>query len=337
MPRARDRRNAWLPVGVYRLRGRYVLRRDGTQVTLAPGDADQATVLRAWNEATKAAPHTLTLRELTRRWQASREFLKLARRTQTDATAAINIVCNTATRTRTLFGDAPVASISIVVMRRYMDKRGETSETRADRELAYLSMAFTWARERGLVDGNPCIGIRRFNPAARTRYVTDDELRQRVEIAIAKGRTDLAAAMQLAWLCRLRISEVCALREADITAAGVLARRSKGSKTQVIEWSPDLEAAIAQARSVRRRVATQQLIVSSASGLPLTVRALQEAWRLAQVEAARQGHATDWHFHDLKAKGVSDAPGDKHLASGHRTQRMTAVYDRLPGKAPPTR
>jgi len=29
--------------------------------------------------------------------------------------------------------------------------------------------------------------------------------------------------------------------------------------------------------------------------------------------------------------------GAKRVASGHKTQRMTAVYDRLPRKAPPTR
>jgi hypothetical protein len=33
-------------------------------------------------------------------------------------------------------------------------------------------------------------------------------------------------------------------------------------------------------------------------------------------------------FHDLKAKGVSDAKGDKLKASGHKSHRMLNTYDR---------
>lgn len=57
----------------------------------------------------------------------------------------------------------------------YMDARGKTSETRANRELALLSHMFTKAIRWGVVDANPCRGIERFKEKARNRYIEDWE------------------------------------------------------------------------------------------------------------------------------------------------------------------
>ena len=337
MPRPRAKKNQWMPTGVYLVRGRYILRRDGSELTLATADATQQQVLTAYVEATRTPPAELTLQGLVDEYAASERFRKLARSTQADALKAYRVVTGTPTNTGALFGAIAARAITIVTIRRYMDKRGLTSETRADRELAYLSMAFGWGNERGLVDGNPCLSVRRFNPAHRERYATHDEFNARYALAGEFGRPDVQAAMSLAWLCRLRPAEIVQLRESDIGPQGLLARRSKGSKTQIIEWSQPLQDAVALARSVPRRIATTQLMVSVKSGLPMTLRSLQDAWNDLRKIAGERGHAIDWRLHDVKAKGVSDARGDKHIASGHKTQRMTAVYDRLPGKAPPTR
>lgn len=43
------------------------------------------------------------------------------------------------------------------------------------------------------------------------------------------------------------------------------------------------------------------------------------------------GITTDFTFHDLKAKGISDYEGssrDKQLFSGHKTETQVLVYDR---------
>lgn len=337
MPRPRSKRTSWMPVGVYLLRGKYVLRRDGTQITLAPGTASQRDVLAAYLDATQTAAPQLTLAGLIAEYQAGDRWRKLARRTQADAAHALAIVARTPTKSGGTFGEVAARDITVVTIRRYLDKRGQTSETRADRELAYLSSAFGWARQRGLVDINPCDGVSRFNPPARTRYVTHEEFSQRYWLAGERGRQDLQACMWLAYLCRLRIGEVLRLRDTDVRNDGLLARRAKGSKTQVIEWSDTLREALALAHSVPRRTTTPLLIVSPESGLPLTPAAFSTAWQRLKVQAQSAGQATDWTFHDLKAKGVTDAAGDKRLASGHKTFAMTERYDRLPGKAPATR
>ena len=337
MPRPRSKRTSWMPAGVYLLRGKYVLRRDGTQITLAPGTATQRDVLAAFVEATQTAAPELTLAGLIAEYQAGDRWLKLARRTQADAAHALDIVTRTPTKAGGTFGEVLARAITVVTIRKYLDKRGQTSETRADRELAYLSSAFGWARQRGLVDINPCDGVSRYNPAARTRYVTHEEFSQRYWLAGERGRQDLQACMWLAYLCRLRIGEILRLRESDIREDGLLARRAKGSKTQVIGWSQSLTDAIALARSVPRRTSTPLLIISPDSHLPLTPAAFSTAWQRLKVHAQNAEQATDWTFHDLKAKGVTDAEGDKRLASGHKSLAMTERYDRLPGKAPATR
>lgn len=42
-------------------------------------------------------------------------------------------------------------------------------------------------------------------------------------------------------------------------------------------------------------------------------------------------------FHDLKGKGWSDCNGDKQKGSGHKTEKMVAVYDRKLAVVDPTR
>ena len=44
-----------------------------------------------------------------------------------------------------------------------------------------------------------------------------------------------------------------------------------------------------------------------------------------------------FNFHDLKAKGVSDFQVNKQEASGHRTARKVAIYDRKKHKVKTSR
>lgn len=337
MPRPRSKRNQWMPVGVYLVRGRYILRRDGSELTLATADATQQQVLTAYVEATRTPAPEFTVGGLIDEYTRSERYRKLARWTQIDAEKAYKMIRNRPTKSGKAFGEFPAKSVTIVTIRLYMDKRGIESETRADRELSYLSMAYGWGLERGMVAINPCLGIRRFRPAGRDRYVTHEEFTERYLLAGELGLPHLQACMWFAYLCRLRESEILRLLESHVLQSGLLAKRGKGSKTQIVEWSDMLAEALALARSVPRRIATAHLIVSPHTGLPLTEEAFSTAWQRLRAEAIERGQDVSWTFHDLKAKGVSDARGDKHDASGHKSYRMTQLYDRLPGKVAATR
>lgn len=337
MPRPRKPSNAWMAEcpGLYCARGRYFVRHpDGTETRLCPDTVRKAEVLRAYHQLPKTPTEApvVTLRKLVELYQASPKYRKLSYATHRDADMAFRAVLSRPMADGQPFGDLPAERISIGSMRNYTDKREQESAARAKKELAYLSAAYTWAIEREHVRcANPCKGVTRPEVLARTRYVTDEEYRQRYDLAGELGRPDVQGMMELAYLCRLRQVELLRLQDTPeiMTQDGLMAHRAKGSKNQIIGWSERLEAAVNLLRSVPRRLPTLNLVVSPFTGRPLTKSAFEGgAWRALRDEAKRRGHAHDWHFHDLKAKGVSDFNGDKFKASGHRSPQMTAVYDR---------
>lgn len=54
--------------------------------------------------------------------------------------------------------------------------RGVVAPVRANREISLLQAAFSWARDQGLVNDNPCLRVRRNEEQPRTRLVSDAEL-----------------------------------------------------------------------------------------------------------------------------------------------------------------
>lgn len=344
---SRKRKNTGLPKYVYRNVKRVFVRHpDGHETWLAKADATAEEVWQAYLQIdTKPAPRTaakpeglLTLRLMLDKFMASPQFFERAERTRKDARASYDQVCETPLKggLYKTFGLFPANDVTIVRMRLYMDARGKTSKKRANSEIAYLSIAYGWAVERGLVSVNPCKGIKKYKLQARQRYVTDDEYNRMYALA----RPEIQAVMELVYLCRLRENEALSLEEKHLSEEGLLAVRGKGSKTQLIKWSPRLKAAIDLARSVPRKKPTECLIVTRKTGTPLTMNALLVAWQKLRADymvGAPEGMVMDWTLHDLKAKGVSDFEGDKHLASGHQTPQMTAVYDRKVGEVDSTR
>lgn len=68
------------------------------------------------------------------------------------------------------------------------------------------------------------------------------------------------------------------------------------------------------------------LFVSSSNGsIPKT--SFDFAWRKIRSNALDNGLTQSFNFHDLKAKGITD---HTEKASGHKSKKMQAVYDRKP-------
>ena len=142
------------------------------------------------------------------------------------------------------FGEMPLKSITPGVFRRYMDRRSVDAGVQANRELSFIKSAYAWAYERDLVLTNPAAKVRKNKERARDNYVEDAEyffMRDR-------ATPPVYAAMELAYLCRARISEVLKFDRDMIRDEGLLLERGKGSKTQLIGWTPRLREAIRQGR-----------------------------------------------------------------------------------------
>lgn len=350
MGRPRGKRNSGLPAGVYCAKGRYFQREPGMpERFVAPATATKQEV---WEAYLKLPARVLlevrdkptVLRDLFKRFMESPQWKELSLNSRRDAKSSFAVMSRQLGKNGQEFGDCPLNIIRRSTMRLYMDKRGTVTKRRANAELAYASIAFSWGAEREMVEDNPCKGIKKYRIDGRTRYITDEEYAERHKLAGDTGRRDVQVMMELAYLCRLRENEIVKMLDSPrfIRQSGVLAVRGKGSKTQLIEWSPRLEAAIAAARAMKqeviearakRRKATSPTLclITTRYGRALTLRAFANAWQELRAVAVTKQQPIDWTFHDLKAKGVSDFEGIKQEGSGHRTAQMTTLYDRLEG------
>jgi integrase len=207
------------------------------------------------------------------------------------------------------------ANITPGVIRKYLDHKGTVS---ANREIAALSAAWSYCYQRDIVTvPNPCLGVDRITEKPRKRYVTETEYKQAYETM----PKHIQVAMELAYLCRMRLSEVLDARVKDIEPEGLNIRRLKGSDDALTLWSPRLEKAVN--RGLEGCIRTPEMTIVNRNGSPIRRSSFQTTWqrRMKTFEPR-------FSFHDLKAAGVSDFDGDKKKASGHKSERMVNVYDR---------
>lgn len=330
MARPRKKINEKLPPYVYPNNGRYEYRphlgggKLGRGVRLCSA---QATLTEIWSayDKVKNGVTVRTLEWLFTEYLRSPRFLSLKPRTQKDYQGYRAHIISQKTKSNRAFGDVSLEAITTPVLRRYMDrakeKRGPVS---ANRHYAFMQAAFKWGVEYGKVKSSPCSGIKKFPEKARVRYVTNAEY----GLCYRAAPVSLKIFMELAYLCRLRAIEAVSLREDDCLVAGLRIDRVKGSRKQIIAWSPRLRAAVDKALA-RPKSPSAVALIRNRRGDAYTVSGIGSNWQKVIRPLFENGRLLErYTLHDLKAKGVSDFEGDKFKASGHKTRAMVAVYDR---------
>ena len=328
----------WLPDGVYRdVKGnRYIVRNKGTggkEKRLCRLDACKSEVWQAYESFFDERPRYDALGGLCLMYLESSKFTSLAPRTQSDYrkyyTRLEEITFNGGTKLM----DLPPARITKGVIRQILDLRAkEGAAVQGNRQVkGLLSAVFAWALERDLIKGvesNPCHGVERNKEKGRLRYVEDWEL----DYALKRARPDyLPVVMELCYLLFARIAEVIELTRMDLKPEGVLMRRRKGSKHNIVKWSPRLETAINKALGMES-IISSVYVVHDKNGQPLRYATIRNSWDRTMgrcVEAAEKDGLvfTPFTRHDMKAKGVSDAVEGQNSA-GHKSQQMQALYRR---------
>lgn len=145
-------------------------------------------------------------------------------------------------------------------------------------------------------------------------------------------------------LTRLRGIEVVTLTDANELDEGILTNRRKGSRDNIVRWTPRLRAVWDRAKAIhakvweRRRTAipnapSKRFIIVASHGGPLRKTSLDTAWQRFITLAIMDGVIEPeerFALHDLKRRGITDTTGtraDKQEASGHRDSKMMDVYD----------
>ena len=213
------------------------------------------------------------------------------------------------------YGSKCYKDITPGVIRKYLDHKLTVS---ANREIAALSAAWSYCYQRDIIKAlNPCLGVDRIPESPRKRYVNESEYIK----AYDTMPKHVQVAMELAYLCRMRLSEVLDTRVKDIEDEGLNIRRLKGSNGSLTLWSTRLENAVN--RGLEGCIRTPEMTIVNRNGSPVRRSSFQTTWQRRMVNFTPR-----FSFHDLKAAGVSDFDGDKKIASGHKSERMVDVYDR---------
>ena len=304
-----------------------------------------ATLSDIWQAyESQNAPLVATFATLSQDLQLTPIWRKLASSTQRDYLDCHLHICKRKISTNGLLGDLPISKWTVGLVRKYRDSRGESSESRANKELAYIKRVFSWAYEYEKIKFNPSLGVKKLTIKPRQHYAEDRDYDFMLEIARSSAYWYVWPAMEIAYLCRMRLSEVLDLTDANVLPEGLLIKRRKGSRNNITEWNPRLRAAWDHAINKRNQILADRkqphpiksedrhIIISERTGDKIMVTSLKTA--IGRIIVATKTAATeqgiDWipfTFHDLKRKGVSDTTGNKQDASGHRTASMMNIYD----------
>lgn len=206
---------------------------------------------------------------------------------------------------------------------------------------AQIRELMRFAVEKGLRRDNPVDHIRTMTEQARTRYITDSELR-RIKVAAMysesgqRSRTGpmLCALIDMAYLTGQRIGDLLKLEWSHFTTHGISFAPAKIKKTTgvrvVIEWTDRLRDVVRRLKEIRERNEIEiPEVFATQDGRPYTYWGASSAWRRAIERAGVQ----DAHFHDLRAKAITDKEmregmGAARLMGAHATESQTADYVR---------
>ena len=202
------------------------------------------------------------------------------------------------------------------------------------RRLSACRSFYLWLLKRGRIDANPADAIRAPKAARKLPQVLDvDEAVQLVEVATDAplGLRD-RALLELFYSSGLRLSEVCALKWADLDfAQGLVTVLGKGSKQRIVPVGSHARNALA---AQREEAAGQpgDFVFPGRGGAQISSRAVQ--LRMKKL-AAQRGVYKRVHPHLLRhsfASHMLESSGDLRGVQellGHADIATTQIYTHL--------
>lgn len=333
--------------GVYISSGRYYrqIRRGAKKVWVPLTRVDEGlAALHQALAAMLAPPAEDGVPRLIELWERE-ELQRLAAKTQTNL-RRLNVAIGT------VFAEARAVDVQpphiVEYLRAYRDRPRTHNAHRAQlRELMRYAELLGW-RAPG---SNPTLAVRTMSTPARTRYLTDSEVR-RIKIGATRGRDGqpcesgptMRALIEVLYLTAQPIGDVLAMDAEDVKGRILEFRRSKvaGSTGAAVRVrvSDRLRRALDALLAIRAAVEADQLrrrrraVISPA--LVVTQdgeRARYDGIKTAWSRACSRAGVLDAHIHDLRAKALTDIERLRgmraaRVAGQHATESQTADYVR---------
>lgn len=255
---------------------------------------------------------------------------------------------------RGVFGGAPLTWIRPQHIYQYADQR-RAKPVAANRAIDVLSHAFTKAVEWGYIDRHPFKGeVRLVGEKPRSRYVEDWELieclsldskRERGSVLMIQAyiRLKLLTGLRRGDLLRLKISDC---REEDGIHVTPNKTEYSTGKRVIFEWTPELRAAVEEAKKVRPTdlapwlfcTRTGACYVDEAKG---TASGWDSMWQRFMERVMNETKVKErFTEHDLRAKCASDADTLEHARAllAHADSQVTQrIYRRRPERVKPAK
>ena len=215
------------------------------------------------------------------------------------------------------------------VATRISDIASTNGAVSANRARAALSAFFSWAMREGLLDNNPVIGTNRQKETARSRVLSDDELKV---ILRACGSDDYGTIIRLLMATGQRANEIGALRWSEVLDDQIVLppSRVKNNRAHAIPLVPAVRAIFAG------RERNGEFVFGRRQGLPFG------GWSQSKSALDRRIDAMDhklepWVIHDLRrtmATRTAESGTPPHIieailnhASGHKAG-VAGIYNR---------
>lgn len=175
-----------------------------------------------------------------------------------------DVLLNIPTKLGKPLGDLAVKKFTAALVQRIVDRiADEGTPSKAAHALRYLRRMLQWGRNRGFLEVNPALGIEAPIERKQPRLPRHNVMDVLIDRATARGRLArnepgscpeyLSTVMELAYLCRLRGIEVVTLTDANELEEGILTNRRKGSRDNIVRWTPRLRAVWDAAKAFRAR------------------------------------------------------------------------------------
>lgn len=212
-------------------------------------------------------------------------------------------------------------------------------------------LRYAESRDMRPAGSNPVDSVPTMATKARTRYLTDSEVR-RIKAAAMRGRDGLrtrsgftiCCLMDMAYLTGQRIGDLLSLSWSDIRQDGIHFEPSKTEDSTgvriTIKWTPKLKDLVERLKNPPA--------LPGKAGEPGKVKPVSSIWVFSKLNGQRytyDGASTAWtrardragvknaHFHDLRAKALTDVEEVEGIRKaqrmgGHSTESQTADYVR---------
>lgn len=167
---------------------------------------------------------------------------------------------------------------------------------RANRLLTVLNMTFQWALDRGKVEANPCVSVKRFATKSRDRLLSHEEY----EAIHAASQDWMQCIMDVCYLIGQRIGDVLEIEEDHIVDRDIFFQQQKTGKQLIAGWTSELVEVVKRSREV---VGNKRYLLGSRDDKP---RAHTNVWREFK-RAAAKAKVMDATLHDIRAMSGTHA------------------------------